>query len=378
MADEPIITFDHVVKEFQRRGSKTPFRALDDISLSIAPGEIFGVIGYSGAGKSTLVRMINALEKPTSGSVVVMGTDMTRLRERQLRETRRSIGMVFQQFNLFSTRTAAQNIAYPLELDRWRQDYLERRVAKLLEFVGLTEQADKYPAQLSGGQKQRVGIARALATNPRILLADEATSALDPETTGEVLQLLKRANEQLGVTIVLITHQMDVVRQIADRVAVVSDGRIVETGPVYDVFAAPHDPVTRRFIATSVSGLPDGACIERLRGDWPGRIISVLVRQKDVPARDGHGAVPASGQDVSALIARHGVRSSLIYGGMDTVQGSAIGALTYGFDETEAAFRPFLEDLRRTNDIIDFGTAAAPRRESHAQAGESGERKETK
>ncbi|MDD6374009.1 MAG: methionine ABC transporter ATP-binding protein [Bifidobacteriaceae bacterium] len=358
---DPIIRFSNVTKEFTNRDSKEPFRALDGIDLSIDEGDIYGIIGYSGAGKSTLVRMINALERPTSGSVTVLGTEVTGLPESKLRPLRQKIGMVFQQFNLFSTRTVAQNIAYPLQLDHWRKDYQDRRVSKLLEFVGLSEHADKYPAQLSGGQKQRVGIARALATSPRILLADEATSALDPETTSEVLQLLRRANAELGVTIVLITHQMNVVRQIANRVAVMSNGRIVESGDVYDVFAAPQQPITRRFIGTAISGLPDAAHIDSLRARWPGRIITVLVRQREVPAGDGRPAVGASGQNISELIARHHLASGLIYGGMDTVDGAAIGALTYEFDDMQDRFGQFLDELTRTNDIIDFGTAADPR-----------------
>ena len=202
---DPIITFDHVVKEFKTRGRGANIaRAVDDVSLTIDRGDIFGIIGYSGAGKSTLVRLINALERPTSGTVTVLGTDITSLSETKLRPIRQKIGMIFQQFNLFSTKTVAQNIAYPLQLDHWRKDYQDRRVNELLEFVGLSEHANKYPSQLSGGQKQRVGIARALATNPEILLADEATSALDPETTTEVLALLKRVNEEFGITIVLI------------------------------------------------------------------------------------------------------------------------------------------------------------------------------
>lgn len=177
---DPIITFDHVVKEFKTRGRGANIaRAVDDVSLTIDRGDIFGIIGYSGAGKSTLVRLINALERPTSGAVTVLGTDITSLSETKLRPIRQKIGMIFQQFNLFSTKTVAQNIAYPLQLDHWRKDYQDRRVNELLEFVGLSEHANKYPSQLSGGQKQRVGIARALATNPEILLADEATSALD-------------------------------------------------------------------------------------------------------------------------------------------------------------------------------------------------------
>ena len=253
----PIIVFDHVVKEFKQRGGNaasgrgaTVARAVDDVSLTINEGDIFGIIGYSGAGKSTLVRLINALEKPTSGTVTVLDTEVSALSEAKLRPIRQKIGMIFQQFNLFSTKTVAQNIAYPLQLDHWRKDYQDRRVSQLLEFVGLSEHANKYPSQLSGGQKQRVGIARALATNPKILLADEATSALDPETTMEVLSLLRRVNEELGVTIVLITHQMNVVQQIANRVAVMSSGKVVERGDVYDVFDHPAHPYTAGLLKT--------------------------------------------------------------------------------------------------------------------------------
>lgn len=357
---EPIIVFDHVVKEFRQRGAKKTMRAVDDVSLSIDEGDIFGIIGYSGAGKSTLVRMINALEQPTSGTVTVMGHDVSHMGEGRLRPVRQKIGMIFQQFNLFSQKTVAQNIAYPLKLDHWRKDYQDKRVRELLEFVGLSEHADKYPSQLSGGQKQRVGIARALATNPKILLADEATSALDPETTTEVLQLLERVNRQLGITIVLITHQMNVVQQIANRVAVMSAGRVVEQGDVYDVFAAPKQPVTKRFIATAMDGLPDPARISVMREQWPGRLVTVVVRQRDIVDADGNVLVPASGQDISELIARHGISSGLLYGGIDTVQDIAIGAMTYEFTGDEARIDAFLDDLRRHSDIVDFGTKAHP------------------
>ena len=211
-----------------------------------------------------MVRLINALEKPTSGTVTVLGTEVSSLSESKLRPIRQKIGMIFQQFNLFSTKTVAQNIAYPLQLDHWRKDYQDKRVAQLLDFVGLSDHANKYPSQLSGGQKQRVGIARALATNPKILLADEATSALDPETTTEVLSLLKRVNKEMGITIVLITHQMNVVQQIANRVAVISSGKVVESGSVYDVFAAPRQPVTKRFISTAISGIPEESRINTM------------------------------------------------------------------------------------------------------------------
>lgn len=356
---EPIIVFDHVVKEFKQRGKAGTARAVDDVSLTINRGDIFGIIGYSGAGKSTLVRLINALEQPTSGTVTVLGETITALSESKLRPIRQKIGMIFQQFNLFSTKTVAQNIAYPLQLDHWRKDYQDARVKELLEFVGLADHADKYPSQLSGGQKQRVGIARALATNPDILLADEATSALDPETTTEVLALLKRVNEEFGITIVLITHQMNVVQQIADRVAVMSAGKVVESGDVYDVFAAPQQDVTKRFIATALSGVPDQARVEQMHRDWKGRLVTVLIRQQEV-AGEQSAVVPASGQNISELIAKHGVTSSLVYGGIDTVKNVAIGAITYEFSGDDAKVQAFLDELAHNSDVIDFGTQANP------------------
>ncbi|RSX55795.1 methionine ABC transporter ATP-binding protein [Bifidobacterium dolichotidis] len=362
---KPIIVFDHVIKQYnQRKGAKTVNptapRAVDDVSLEIQEGDIFGIIGYSGAGKSTLVRMINALERPTSGTVTVMGTPVSELSESKLRPIRQKIGMIFQSFNLFSTKTVAQNVAYPLKLDHWRKDYQDRRVAQLLEFVGLADHANKYPSQLSGGQKQRVGIARALATNPRILLADEATSALDPETTTEVLELLKRVNEELGITIVLITHQMNVVQQIANRVAVMSSGKVVEQGDVYDVFAAPREPVTKRFIATAMDGLPDEARVAMMREQWPNRLVTVVIRQHDITDRDGNALVAASGQNISDLIREFGVQSSLLYGGIDTVRGVAVGAITYEFTGEEAELNRFLAELGKNSDIVDFGTKANP------------------
>lgn len=357
---EPIIVFDHVVKTFTQRGSKTVAHAVNDVSLTINEGDIFGIIGYSGAGKSTLVRMINALEQPTSGTVTVLGEQVSSMSESKLRPIRQKIGMIFQQFNLFSSKTVAQNIAYPLQLDHWRKDYQDKRVQELLEFVGLSEHANKYPSQLSGGQKQRVGIARALATNPKILLADEATSALDPETTTEVLSLLKRVNDELGITIVLITHQMNVVQQIANKVAVMSSGEVVEQGSVYDVFAAPHAEVTKRFIATAMSGLPDAARVETMREQWPNRIVTVIIRQHDITDDHGRVHIAASGQNISQLIAKYQIESSLIFGGIDTVQGIAIGALTYEFSGDADHIDAFLQELRKHSDLVDFGTKAHP------------------
>ncbi|HEY9290544.1 MAG TPA: methionine ABC transporter ATP-binding protein, partial [Microlunatus sp.] len=226
-----------VSKQFDR---PTVVRAVDDVDLEINSGEITGVIGYSGAGKSTLVRLINALERPTSGSVLLDGVDLGQLTERELNRVRADVGMIFQQFNLFASRTVAGNVGYPLKLAGLGRADRDARVAELLEFVGLSDRAGAYPSQLSGGQKQRVGIARALATRPKLLLADEATSALDPETTADVLELLRRINRDLGTTIVVITHEMEVVRSICDRVVVMEQGRIVEQGTVFDTFARPR------------------------------------------------------------------------------------------------------------------------------------------
>jgi D-methionine transport system ATP-binding protein len=224
--------------------------AVDDVTFSIEAGEIFGVIGYSGAGKSTLVRLINQLERLSDGEIVVLDQSVGNLNEQQLKNLRSEIGMIFQGFNLFNAKTIAQNVEFPLKVAGWDKDKRKERVAELLEFVGLSEKATAYPGQLSGGQKQRVGIARALATNPKILLADEATSALDPETTLDVLRLLKRINQELKVTIVVITHTMSIIRLLCNRVAIMNFGKIAEIGSVQSVFDSPQSEVGRRFVET--------------------------------------------------------------------------------------------------------------------------------
>ena len=226
--------------------------AVQPTTLSVARGEIFGLVGHSGAGKSTLLRMINRLEEPSSGRIIVDGTDITALDAAGLRRFRRRMGMIFQHFNLLSSRTVADNVAMPLQLaGEMSRRQVDERVAALLQRVGLADQAHKYPAQLSGGQKQRVGIARALTTDPAILLCDEPTSALDPQTTGQVLELLEQINRELGLTIVLITHEMDVIRRIGDRVAVMDGGVVVEQGGVADVFLHPQHATTRHFVQES-------------------------------------------------------------------------------------------------------------------------------
>jgi D-methionine transport system ATP-binding protein len=243
-----VIQFAAIAKSYRVGGQDIP--ALHPTDLSIDRGEIFGIIGHSGAGKSTLLRLVNLLERPTGGRLLIDGEDVTHIDGAPLRAMRSRIGMIFQHFNLLSSQTVATNVAFPLQLHGGMSATdIAARVRELLALVGLTGHADKYPAQLSGGQKQRVGIARALASKPSILLCDEATSALDPQTTASVLELLGDINRELGLTIVLITHEMDVIRRICDRVAVLDAGRVVESGTVADVFLHPRHPTTRRFVA---------------------------------------------------------------------------------------------------------------------------------
>lgn len=242
-----MIDFKQVHKAYRVGGRSVP--ALHPTDLHIAQGEVFGIVGHSGAGKSTLMRLVNRLEEPSGGSIVIDGEDVTKLDAKGLRRFRRQVGMIFQHFNLLSSKTVANNVALPLKLaGELSRAQIDERVAELLVRVGLSEHADKYPAQLSGGQKQRVGIARALSTNPKVLLCDEATSALDPQTTASVLQLLTQINRELNLTILLITHEMDVIRRACDRVAVMDAGVIVELGPVTDVFLHPQHPTTKRFV----------------------------------------------------------------------------------------------------------------------------------
>lgn len=245
-----MIKLSNITKVFQQ-GNRS-IQALNNVSLHVPAGQIYGVIGASGAGKSTLIRCVNLLERPTEGSVLVDGQDLTTLSESQLTKARRQIGMIFQHFNLLSSRTVFGNVALPLELDNQPKEEIHRRVTELLDLVGLSEKHDVWPANLSGGQKQRVAIARALASNPKVLLCDEATSALDPATTRSILELLKDINRRLGLTILLITHEMDVVKRICDCVAVISDGELIEQDTVSEVFSHPKTPLAQQFIQSTL------------------------------------------------------------------------------------------------------------------------------
>jgi len=308
-----VIAFEHLSKSYSAAGRTVT--ALHPLSLSIAPGEVFGIIGHSGAGKSTLIRLINRLETPSGGRVLIDGQDVTALDAAGLRALRRRIGMIFQHFNLLSSRTAADNIAFPLELAGISAAQRRTRVAELLELVGLEQHAHQYPAQLSGGQKQRVGIARALATEPGILLCDEATSALDPQTTAQVLALLDKINRELNLTIVLITHEMDVIRRVCDRVAVLDGGHLVEQGAVTDVFLHPQHPTTRRFVSEY-----EHADEGDVRGDFSavdGRIVRLTFLGSDT-------YTPLLGQ-----IARDtGVDYNILSGRIDRIKTTPYGQLT--------------------------------------------------
>ena len=307
-----------VTKSYRRADTGETVTAVEGVDLDVHQGEVLGVIGYSGAGKSTLVRLVNALELPTSGTVTVAGQELTAIPERDRRQARRRIGMVFQQFNLFRSRTIAGNVAYPFKVAGVAKAERDRRVAELLDFVGLLDRAYAYPEQLSGGQKQRVGIARALASNPELLLADEATSALDPETTSEVLALLRRVNRELGVTIIVITHEMDAVRRIADRVAVMEQGRVVEVGDVYDVFSAPTTEAAQRFVRTALHDRPSPETVARLHERHPGRIVSVRITDE----AGLQGRIDQAFRDTA-------VTAELVFGGVSEIRERRIGSLTY-------------------------------------------------
>ena len=320
-----------VGKQYPGRGKgASPVVAVDDVSIDVASGEIHAVIGYSGAGKSTLLRLVNGLERATSGRILVGEHEISSLPERRVRDVRTNIGMIFQQFNLFHSKNVSKNVEYPLALAGMPAPERKARVAELLEFVGLSGKATAYTDQLSGGQKQRVGIARALATNPGLLLADEATSALDPETSQEVLALLRRVNQELGITILLITHEMDVVREIAHRVTVMDSGRAVEQGDVFDVFSSPKTHTARKFAATALPTTPTAAHLAELRERHRGALVSVTLR-------DGGVDQPV----VFQTLAAQGIGVSIVHGGVTEVGGRSFGRVTLELigapDEVEIA-----------------------------------------
>ncbi|MDB5665605.1 methionine ABC transporter ATP-binding protein [Cypionkella sp.] len=299
--------------------------ALHDINLSIKRGEIVGLIGRSGAGKSTLIRILNGLDKPQAGRVVIGGQDITDLDERALQPIRRRIGMIFQHFNLLSAKTVAENVALPLKIAGQRPEVRRKRVMELLDLVGLADKAQAYPAQLSGGQKQRVGIARALAPEPVLLLSDEATSALDPETTGSILDLLARVNRDLGLTVLMITHEIEVVRQIAHRVVVLDGGRVVEEGAVARVLASPRTEITRALVRGLSPSLPaDLAALVKPLGAQALLRLDVYGPQARLPI-------------LSRIAEITGQPARLLHGGLNDVQGEPYGRMFIALGTADAA-----------------------------------------
>lgn len=301
-------------------------RAVDDVSFEIAKGEIFGVIGYSGAGKSTLIRMLNGLEQPTAGTIVVAEREISKIKGKELRQARQDIGMIFQHFNLLWSRTVYQNIAFPLEIVNAPKKEIKKRVMELIKLVGLEGREDAYPSQLSGGQKQRVGIARALANDPKVLLCDEATSALDPETTDAILDLLVDINKRLGLTIVLITHEMHVIRKICHRVAVMEEGAIVELGNVLDVFKNPQQPITKKFVNQLAESEDTKQTATQLLKQYPdGKIVQLTFI--------GHAAEQPL---ISQVIRQFDVSVNILQGKITQTQAGSYGTLFIHLDGLEA------------------------------------------
>ena len=309
-----MIEFKDISKHYELKGQT--IRALDQINLEIPEGSIFGIIGYSGAGKSTLIRLINLLERPTQGQVIINQKDFTALDARSLRQERANIGMIFQHFNLLQTKTVAANIEIPLKLLGVSKAEREKRLNELLDFIDLKHKKDAFPDELSGGQKQRVGIARALANHPKILLCDEATSALDPQTTKSVLALLKKINQEQGITIVMVTHEMDVIETVCDYVAVMEQGKVIETGSTIDIFSRPQHPTTKNFIQTV------------LQQQLPVNILNNLENQN-------HNSIYClqflgkSAQEtvVQAVIKKFDISLNIVFANMTEINGTVIGQM---------------------------------------------------
>jgi len=343
-----MIKLDHITQTYKTSEGRE-FKALDDVSIEIRPGEIFGIIGRSGAGKSTLVRCINLLNRPSEGTVTVDGKNLTELSEDELRESRRSIGMIFQHFNLLSSRTVYDNVALPLELVGTPKNVIREKVEPLLKLVGLTEHAHKYPSQLSGGQKQRVGIARALTNDPKVLLSDEATSALDPETTVATLALLKRINKELGLTIVMITHEMQVVKQICERVVVMNYGKIVEQGKVVDIFMSPQHETTKALIGNVMARDMPASILDRFRKARENHPNSDAVYLLRLAFSGNEVTRPV----ISECSRRFNLDFNILRGTVDDVQGQTLGSLTVLIEAESSVFIEAVNFLRENGVVVE-------------------------
>ena len=335
-----IIELKNITKTFEQDGKI--FDAVKDASVSVEKGEIYGIIGFSGAGKSTLVRTINLLGRPTSGQVIVKGRDFLSLSEKELRQERKKIGMIFQHFNLMKSRNVFENVAFPLKHSGLSKEQISQKVHSLLELVEINDKDKNFPSQLSGGQKQRVAIARALANDPDILLCDEATSALDPTTTKAILKLLKKLNKKLGLTIVIITHQMEVIKEICDKVAVMEHGKIVEQGDVFDIFANPQNEVTKRFIKATSSLTKIEELIEE---DSP----VVHLEKGEYLVRFSYIQKNVSEPLISATSRIYDVTMNIIFAEIEIVQNAPIGGTIAIISGKKEAIERALEHIREEN-----------------------------
>jgi D-methionine transport system ATP-binding protein len=329
-----MISIKNVSKIFPSKQGQ--LKAVDDVNLEITDGEIFGIVGYSGAGKSTLIRMLNSLELPTDGSITVGDREISKIKGGALRKARQEISMIFQHFNLLWSRTVSENIAFPLEIAGIKGAERNKRVGELVKLVGLEGRENAYPSQLSGGQKQRVGIARALANNPKVLLCDEATSALDPQTTDSILELLVDINKRYGLTIVLITHEMHVIRKICHRVAVMESGRIVELGKVLDVFKNPQAPITKRFVQQVTEPEETKETAEHLLERYPsGQVVQLTFIGES-----------AEQPVITSLIRNHDVSVNILQGKISQTQNGSYGTLFIHLDGKEPEIEKAIDFIR--------------------------------
>lgn len=332
-SDKTIISFENLSKRYEKKGQI--FVALDNVTFKVNKGDVYGLIGFSGAGKSTLLRMVNALETPTEGKVFVKGVDLTSLKESKLREIRKDIGMIFQEFNLLETKTVFDNIAIPLVLRHENKQKIKARVEELLKFVGLEDKAKALPGELSGGQKQRVGIARALATEPEILLCDEATSALDPDTTESILNLLARVNKELNVTILFVTHTIRVVQKLCNKVAILEHGKLVENGSVIDIFSKPKSTIAKRFVETVIpSKIPESIVAELKKYEANYKVIRIFFH-----------AEHATDDVIWQINAKLGVHTNVMFASVTELQGRVLSIITLQLTGNE-------EDFKKVEDYI--------------------------
>lgn len=332
-SDKTIISFENLSKRYEKKGQT--FVALDNVTFKVNKGDVYGLIGFSGAGKSTLLRMVNALETPTEGKVFVKGVDLTSLKESKLREIRKDIGMIFQEFNLLETKTVFDNIAIPLVLRHENKQMIKARVEELLKFVGLEDKAKALPGELSGGQKQRVGIARALATEPEILLCDEATSALDPDTTESILNLLARVNKELNVTILFVTHTIRVVQKLCNKVAILEHGKLVENGSVIDIFSKPKSTIAKRFVETVIpSKIPESIVAELKKYEANYKVIRIFFH-----------AEHATDDVIWQINAKLGVHTNVMFASVTELQGRVLSIITLQLTGNE-------EDFKKVEDYI--------------------------